>query len=213
MIYDRLMRLPLLGWVALCIVAQLTAFNQLVNTRSLSFVYAMQMGMRLSTIVFVLLIAAGAILRTRPSTKASGVEPRISALVGSFLIYGVLLFPRRDLSLTAEIASTLMVMTGSIGAIVALSQLGRSFSVMTETRQLVTRGPYQFVRHPLYVAEEIAIVGVWIQFASLWTALLLAAQFAFQLRRIHNEETILAATFPEYHAYQKNTARLVPGIY
>ena len=96
---------------------------------------------------------------------------------------------------------------------VALLRLGRSFSVMAEARYLVTSGPYRFVRHPLYLAEELAVVGVFIQFASVWTALLLALQISFQLRRMHNEEAVLAATFPEYTAYQARTSRLIPGIY
>jgi protein-S-isoprenylcysteine O-methyltransferase Ste14 len=51
------------------------------------------------------------------------------------------------------------------------------------------------------------------QFFSPWTALILAVQFGFQLRRIHNEEVILAAVFPEYLAYCERTARILPGIY
>jgi Isoprenylcysteine carboxyl methyltransferase (ICMT) family len=31
---------------------------------------------------------------------------------------------------------------------------------MAETRQLVTSGPYRFVRHPLYAAEEIAMLDL-----------------------------------------------------
>jgi protein-S-isoprenylcysteine O-methyltransferase Ste14 len=30
---------------------------------------------------------------------------------------------------------------------------------------------------------------------------------------MHNEEAVLAETFPEYGAYQDKTARLLPGIY
>ena len=44
-------------------------------------------------------------------------------------------------------------------------------------------------------------------------AFLRAAQIAFQLRRMHNEEAVLGETFPEYAAYREKTARLVPGIY
>jgi protein-S-isoprenylcysteine O-methyltransferase Ste14 len=104
-------------------------------------------------------------------------------------------------------------MLGSVGAVLSLSQLGRSFSVMAETRQLVTSGPYRFVRHPLYLTEGIAVIGLFVQFASVWTALLVVVQIAFQLRRMHNEETLLIASFPEYAAYSKNTARLIPGMY
>jgi protein-S-isoprenylcysteine O-methyltransferase Ste14 len=206
--YDTLMRLPLLGWVVFAVTLQLTVLVKSPSTGS-----AIHIAMQLSTVVFMMLIAAAVILRTRPSGKASGLEPRISALIGTFLVYGITAFPRRDLALSLEIVSTVLTMIGNAGAIVALSQLGRSFSIMAETRQLVTTGPYRLVRHPLYLAEQIAAIGVFIQFASTCSSLLLVVQFAFQLRRMHNEELVLTARFPEYAAYQWNTARLVPGIY
>jgi hypothetical protein len=93
-----------------------------------------------------------------------------------------------------------------------LLRLGRSFSVMAEARQLVTAGVYRHVRHPLYLAEEIAAVGCAMQFFSLWAVLLLAAQIAFQLRRMANEERVLTQSFPEYARYRQNTARLIPGL-
>jgi protein-S-isoprenylcysteine O-methyltransferase Ste14 len=211
--YDSLMRLPLLGWGLLAATAQLAGIIQLMNTKSVDFVNAIHIAMRLSMIAFILLASAAVLLRTRPSGKASGLEPRISALAGSFMMYGMVLFPRHDLSLLGEIVSTLLTMVGSVGAVIALSQLGRSFSIMAESRQLVTTGPYRVVRHPLYAAELIATVGVFMQFASVYTVLLLAAQIAFQLRRMHNEELVLTIRFPEYAAYSQTTARLIPGIY
>jgi protein-S-isoprenylcysteine O-methyltransferase Ste14 len=128
-------------------------------------------------------------------------------------MYSIVFFPRRELSLSLEMISTVLTLIGTVGAVVALSQLGRSFSVMAETRQLVTSGPYRLVRHPLYLAEQIAIIGVFIQYTSVWTALLLAMQIAFQLRRMHNEESVLTASFPEYVEYRQTTSRLIPGIY
>jgi hypothetical protein len=64
--------------------------------------------------------------------------------------------------------------------------------MMAEARRLVTSGPHRFVRHPLYLAEELAIIGISMQFFSLATAFVLAVQIAFQLRRMHNEEAVLA---------------------
>ena len=211
--YDLFMRLPFLGWVLFCATAQLLGFWHVMSSGSMDCVYAIGIAMRLSTIAFLLLIAAAIIFRTRPSAKARGLEPRISASIGTFLIYGMGMFPRCVLSLSAEIVSTLLITVGSIGAVTALLQLGRSFSIMAETRRLVTTGPYRFVRHPLYLTEEIAVIGLFLQFASVWTAFLLAVHIAFQLRRMYNEETVLTASFPEYHAYRRNTARLIPGIY
>jgi protein-S-isoprenylcysteine O-methyltransferase Ste14 len=211
--YDSLMRLPLLGWGLFAATAQLAGIMQLMNMKSGEFGYAIHIAMRLSMLGFILLASAAVLLRTRPSAKANGFEPRISALVGSFMMYGILLFPRQDLSLSGGIVSTVLIMIGNAGAVVALSQLGRSFSIMAESRRLVITGPYRFVRHPLYAAEEIAMFGVFMQFASIYTALLLAAHIAFQLRRMHNEELVLTTRFPEYLTYQQNTARLIPGIY
>jgi protein-S-isoprenylcysteine O-methyltransferase Ste14 len=204
MTYDLLLRLPLLVWALFCTVKQLAMLTN---------VDAGHIAMRLPTITFMLLVAAVVILRSRPSAKASGLEPRISALAGSFAMYSIVFFPRRELSLTLEMISTALTFIGTAGAVVALGQLGRSFSVMAETRQLVTSGPYRLVRHPLYLAEQIAIIGVFIQYASVWTGLLLTVQIALQLRRMHNEETILTASFPEYIEYRQTTARLIPGVY
>jgi protein-S-isoprenylcysteine O-methyltransferase Ste14 len=216
LMYDLLMRLPLLGWAVFAAILQLGGlvhYMDIVNKLPMGFVYVIHVAMRLSTFSFVLLIAAAVILRSHPSEKARGLEPRISALAGTFMTYVIALFPRCELSLSLEMVSTMLILVGTIGAAVALARLGRSFSVMAETRQLVTSGPYRLVRHPLYLTEQIATIGLFMQFASPLTALLLALQIGFQLRRMQNEEAILAATFPEYMVYRQTTARLVPGIY
>jgi len=69
------------------------------------------------------------------------------------------------------------------------------------------------MRHPLYLAEELAVIGILMQFLSGGTILLCAAHIAFQLRRMRNEERVLVGAFPEYRAYCARTARLLPGIY
>jgi protein-S-isoprenylcysteine O-methyltransferase Ste14 len=214
--YDLLMRLPILGWSLFCAMLQIAGLSRYTNIADpalLGAAFGIHIAMRLSTIAFLLLLAGAVILRARPSGKARGLEPRISAFIGTFLIYAIPLCPRRELSLSAEMVSTMLILIGSAGAVVALLQLGRSFSMMAEVRRLVTSGPYRFVRHPLYLAEELAIIGIFMQFLSIWTALLLTLQIAFQLRRMHNEEAILAEAFPEYTAYRQSTARLIPGIY
>jgi len=161
----------------------------------------------------MLLLGASVVLRARPTGKARGLEPRISAFAGAFLVYAIPFFPRRELSVTAEMVSTLLVLFGSAAAVASLVRLGRSFSMMAEARRLVTSGPYGIVRHPLYLAEELATIGLSMQFFSAASMFVLAMQIAFQLRRMHNEEAVLSETFPEYAAYRQRTARLLPGIY
>jgi protein-S-isoprenylcysteine O-methyltransferase Ste14 len=215
-VYDKLMRLPMVAWatfVAMFSVIDLQHYIGKADPMLPNALYAINIAMRVSGIAFLILIATSVLLRGRPAGKARGIEPRISALIGTFLITTIVLFPRRELSPFAGIVSTLLILTGNALAVYVLMQLGRSFSVMAEARRLVTSGVYRNVRHPLYVAEELAVIGMIMQFLSLWTALLLAAHIAFQLRRIRNEEIILGEIFPEYLAYKARTARLIPGLY
>jgi protein-S-isoprenylcysteine O-methyltransferase Ste14 len=214
--YDLAMRLPLLGWSVFCTtvgVNGLARYPRGADPGLPDGVYVVNLAMQLSAIVFLVLLAASVVLRARPAGKAHGLEPRVSALAGTFTVYAFSLSPRRELSLAAELAATTLTLIGSAASVLVLTQLGRSFSVMAEARRLVTSGVYRFVRHPLYLAEELAVIGIFMQFFSPWTALLLVAQVGFQLRRMHNEEAVLAGTFPEYAAYRARTARLVPSIY
>ena len=215
-LYDALMRLPMLMWSAFLGFVTLLSLQRYMRQADPTLpdaLYILNVVMRASVIAYLVVIAATVVVRRRPVGKARGVEPRISALIGTFLLTAVVVFPRRDLSMIAGLASALLTLAGSAFAVVVLTQLRESFSIMAEARQLVTTGVYRLVRHPLYLAEEIAAIGVVMQFFSPWTALILAVQIGFQLRRMRNEEVILTAIFPEYLAYCKKTARIFPGIY
>ena len=210
------MRVPMLMWSAflgLVTVVGLQQYMRQADPTLPGAVYILNVAMRVSVIAYLVVIAATVVVRIRPARKARGIEPRISALIGTFLLTAVVVFPRRDLSMIAGLVSALLALIGSAFAVVVLTQLRQSFSIMAEARQLVTAGVYRIVRHPLYLAEEVAAIGIVMQFFSLWTALILAVQIGFQLRRMRNEEVILTAIFPEYLAYCKKTARIFPGIY
>ena len=215
-LYDVLMRLPMLIWSAFLGLASVVVLQEYVRKADPGLpvvVYILNIAMRLSVIVYLVVIAATVVVRMRPTRKARGVEPRISALIGTFLLTVVVVFPRRDLSMLAGLVSAVLTLGGNTFAVVVLTQLRQSFSIMAEARQLVTEGVYRMVRHPLYLAEEIAAIGIVMQFFSLSTAAILAVQIGFQLRRMRNEEVILADTFPEYLAYRARTVRILPGIY
>jgi protein-S-isoprenylcysteine O-methyltransferase Ste14 len=215
-LYDVLMRLPMLMWsifLGLVTVVGLQQYMRQADPALPRAIYILNVAMRVSVIAYLVVIAATVVVRMRPARKARGVEPRISALIGTFLLTVVVLFPRRELSLSADVVSTVLTLAGNAFAVLVLTQLRGSFSIMAEARELVTAGVYRLVRHPLYLAEEIAAIGVVMQFFSPWTAPILAVQIGFQLRRMRNEEVILAANFPEYLAYRKKTARILPGIF
>ena len=210
------MRLPMLLWsifLAIVTLLGLEKYMREADPALPSALYVLNVAMRLSVIAYLVVIAASVLVRLRPARKARGVEPRISALIGTFLLTAVVILPRHDLSPVAALVSASLTIAGSALAVVVVAQLRGSFSIMAESRELVTTGVYRIVRHPLYLAEEIAAIGVAMQFFSPWAALVLAVQIGFQLRRMRNEEVVLTATFPEYLAYRTGTARILPGIY
>jgi hypothetical protein len=111
--YDALMRLPMAAWamfVAMFQVIDLQHYMAKADPMPPGTLYAINIAMRVSGIAFLILIATSVLLRGRPAGKARGIEPRISALIGTFLITAIVLFPRRELSPAAGIVSTLLIL-------------------------------------------------------------------------------------------------------
>ena len=178
-----------------------------------SWKYVADVVSRSSTICFVSLMTILFLVRLEPVQKINRLMPRIMAIAGTFFVSLVTLFPRADLSLAEIILASAASLLGTALSTISLAHLGRSFSLMAEARRLVTTGPYRIVRHPLYLFEEVAALGVLIQFLSVYTALIFVAHIFIQLQRIRNEESVLEQAFPEYQEYKSTTARLIPGIY
>jgi protein-S-isoprenylcysteine O-methyltransferase Ste14 len=213
--YDIAIRAVFICWIVFLAVPSANGIITRVRVHPGSWDPALlaELLARSATFLFFVLAAWLVVIRTRPVGKAQGLQPRLSALAGSFLLLSVVLFPRRDLSIGLNLLSAGLLVLGHVLAVCVLARLGRSFSVMAEARRLVTDGPYALVRHPLYVAEEIAAIGLFLQYASLGSALLFIAHLGFQLQRMRNEELVLRETFPEYQAYATRTPRLIPGVY
>ena len=168
---------------------------------------------KLALFLFSLTVVALALTRSRPLAKAPGLRPRIEAALGAFLVYALPFLPPARRGPALEAVSAALIACGTALALVSMLALGRSFSVMAEARALVTGGPFRLVRHPLYLAEELAILGAALQFVWPASLALVAAQFAFQIRRMSNEEALLRRTFPQYAPYAARTPRFVPGLW
>jgi protein-S-isoprenylcysteine O-methyltransferase Ste14 len=165
------------------------------------------------TIAFATLIVLLVLIRRVPQAKSVGFVPRFAAVGGTIGTFGIALMPYTPLPVPVAILTMVPVLAGLSGAIIVLMWLGRQFSIMPEARQLVTSGPYAIVRHPLYLCEQLAILGLALQHVQPWGLIVFAAQSVLQLTRIAYEERVLANAFPEYLEYSKRTARLIPGVY
>jgi protein-S-isoprenylcysteine O-methyltransferase Ste14 len=185
--------------------ADMTAFNITSFSHGLSI---------LAAGIFTMMIGFLYIVRLRPVSKFPGVVPAVAAVLGGFMLFSLVLFKAPDnLSVSAQLIASCLSLAGNMMAAFIVIKLGKSFSILPESRKLVTTGPYTFVRHPLYLAEAVATIGTMILFIPPLTIALVITQFALQLVRIHYEEHVLSETFPEYKKYAKRTARLIPGVY
>jgi protein-S-isoprenylcysteine O-methyltransferase Ste14 len=165
---------------------------------------------RISNALFLALVVVTTVSRLRPLRKGSGIEPRVSALLGTFMLLTLAVLPRAELPPIALATSSLLVIVGMSTSFLVLHWLGKSFSIMPEARKLITHGPYALVRHPLYICEEVAVMGILIQVMSPAAVLIVFTHALFQFRRMLNEEKVLKATFTEYEKYAAQTPRLIP---
>jgi protein-S-isoprenylcysteine O-methyltransferase Ste14 len=103
-----------------------------------------------------------------------------------------------------RILGTVLMLVGITGIATARYQLGRSFAVKAEARQLVTRGLYSNIRNPIYVFGTILIAGfiVFIHQPLGWLFVLIV----MQVIRAHREAQVLEAAFgDDYRDYRRKT--------
>ena len=97
----------------------------------------------------------------------------------------------------------------------ARQHLGRNWSQTVSTKEgqeLVTSGPYRYVRHPMYTGGLIACIGSAIVAGGAWIFLLVILGAIF-LWRVGAEDRLMAQQFPtEYPDYKKQTKALIPFV-
>ncbi len=107
-------------------------------------------------------------------------------------------------------------MVSAIGlslVIVGKMALGRSFGVVPANRGVVVRGPYSFVRHPIYTGYLITHVGFIAANPTAWNISLVLVGDAALIVRALMEERVLSSDV-EYQGYcQRVGWHLVPGVF
>jgi protein-S-isoprenylcysteine O-methyltransferase Ste14 len=128
---------------------------------------------------------------------------------------------RRDLwSLDGDVVRYLGLGVFAIGGVLRIWPmfvLGRRFSGLVAIQpghELVTDGPYRYVRHPSYLGMMLGLVGWALVFRSATGLAASALALLVLAVRIGDEEALLASQFGEpYEAYRRRSWRLVPGLY
>ncbi len=85
-------------------------------------------------------------------------------------------------------------------------QLGRSFSVRAQAKQLVTHGLYSKIRNPVYLFGSLGILGIILYIGHLQWLWVFALVVPLQLFRIRKEEKVLREKFGDaYLEYKSRT--------
>lgn len=152
--------------------------------------------------------------RTARDESAGSLALHVSLTALGF----VLLFDQEAGSTPPVFAATGLALTiaGLAFSIWARVILGRNWSAtvtLKENHELVRRGPYRFVRHPIYTGALAAMLGTaivfggWPGFAGFGIAL-----FAWKLKSL-TEERFLVEEFGEsYVRYRREVKALIPGF-
>ncbi|MBI4494741.1 MAG: isoprenylcysteine carboxylmethyltransferase family protein [Chloroflexi bacterium] len=165
------------------------------------------------TAVFLSLVVGLFIVRKPVVGPRSNLLGAVVALGGTFglVLVGSLTTSQAPWLLLALGAA--LIFFGTVFAGVSLLALGTCFGLFPEARGLVTRGPYRWVRHPVYVGELLSGLGLVLPLLSLPSAAAFGLFCGLQYWRALNEERALEAVFPEYAAYRARTWRLVPWVH
>jgi len=114
-----------------------------------------------------------------------------------------------------QIAGLILFLAGLGLAVWARLYLGRNWGMpMTQKDQpeLVTSGPYGFVRHPIYSGILLALLGTSLATNIYWLIAcgVMGAYFVYSARV---EERLLATSFPTaYPSYRTKTKMLIPFV-
>ena len=113
--------------------------------------------------------------------------------------------------------SVVLCVVGMLFSFWARATIGRNWSgivTLKENHELIVRGPYAFVRHPIYtgfLAMFLATALLYGRLAGILAVLLVFVSFWIKLR---DEEEIMLKQFPDqYPAYQQRVKRIIPYLW
>ena len=135
--------------------------------------------------------------------KRSALSITIVSLLGiAYLIYRFAHPPWTAL----RIAGLALMFPALALLIAARAQLGDSFSLTPQARQLVTRGIYSRIRNPIYVFSGIAVAGLILFLERPYWFLVLGPVLVVQVFRARAEARVLEERFgEEYRQYKAGT--------
>jgi protein-S-isoprenylcysteine O-methyltransferase Ste14 len=113
-------------------------------------------------------------------------------------------------------AGNVLVLLGWIGIFLVFSENSFTSSTieLAPDQRVISTGPYALVRHPMYAAALVMLLGIPIALGSWWSVLLVVAMMPALIWRMLDEERFLARNLPGYTEYLGRVRyRLLPGVW
>jgi protein-S-isoprenylcysteine O-methyltransferase Ste14 len=103
-------------------------------------------------------------------------------------------------------AGAILAVPATTLLLVARFQLGSSFSVSPQARQLITHGIYSKLRNPMYVFSALLVLAFLLTLQNPYLFLILAVLLPTQVIRAQREARLLEEKFgDDYRHYRKTT--------
>ena len=115
-----------------------------------------------------------------------------------------------------DVASALVAAGAGLGAWALSANRPGNFNIRPEPKaggQLVRRGPYRYVRHPMYAALMLAMPGFCLGYDAPWRWAAFAALLIVLVVKASIEERAMTARHPDYADYARSTKRFVPFLW
>jgi protein-S-isoprenylcysteine O-methyltransferase Ste14 len=170
----------------------------------------------------VLAIVGGGADQRRYSPTSRVIRLIMIVLIALVILYGDRLPLDMFRRMTAAAAATGAAAAGSVLCVIGLAfamwarvTLGRHWGMpmtLRDTPELVTAGPYAYVRHPIYTGVVAMMIGTTLVYplGVLWCAAMIP-YFVFSARR---EERDMDRLFPDvYPPYKQRSKMLVPFVF
>jgi protein-S-isoprenylcysteine O-methyltransferase Ste14 len=161
-------------------------------------------------------------LRGGPGGEKEMVQKKIIR-VARFIFLGILVIPGLDQRFAWShvpywlvIFSDLMAATGFYIIYLVFRENSFTSAVIevAKDQRVISTGPYQMVRHPMYSGALLMIVFAPLGLASYWGLVCIPPFIAIIVWRLLEEEKFLVASLPGYSEFRKKTIyRLIPGIW
>ena len=166
----------------------------------------------LTTIFYALFVYA--YLRRGPARATSAVTlALIAAPVATFLPFSLPYVAAGGASTGIIAVGDLLLVLGMAWSLWSVRCLDRSLSLVPQARVLIEHGPYRLVRHPLYLGELVAVLGLALTLGGTAPLVVWIGLTLLQCYRAVQEESLLSEHLPGYADYRARTARVLPGLF